>query len=277
MTATGWTAAEGTAEDLVQRFAGEPLMALVRGEVPALVLRQSFDPTHCAGLLERFRERGLLYDPHTTGDLTPRRIDIGTSFGKHRADRQAFFEHSASTHELFATLFDGYADPVSIMYQALSALAPDKDVKTARESDGSLYGPAIFRIYHAELGHGPHYDSVAKRSKAYEYAVSRFEHQFAGVLCLQNSASEGESGEAFINNCPWTPQLQPVLASNSFAEYAARNQVERVQVKLDPGDLYFFFSENIHEVPKIVGDTPRAVLAIFFAMSADDDEIFVWA
>ena len=46
---------------------------------------------------------------------------------------------------------------------------------------------------------------------------------------------------------------------------------------LEPGDLYFFFTENIHEVPAVVGDQPRAVLASFFAMSPDDDEIYVWS
>lgn len=252
-------------------------MALVQGQTPALVIRRAFDPTHCAGLLDRFRERGLLYDPHATANTTPHRVDIGTSFGKHRGDRDGFFAHSAATHELFATLFNGYDDPVATMYEALAALAPDKQVKTAREPDGSLYGPAIFRIYHDGLGHGPHYDSVAKRSKAFDYAVSRFEHQFAGVLCLQNSNTHGDSGEAFIYNLPWTPQLQPVLAAHDIPAHAAKHQIDRVQVQLSPGDLYFFFSENIHEVPSIVGDTPRAVLAIFFAMSPDDDEIFVWA
>lgn len=277
MKPTSWTPKEGSAAELVAHFDGQPLMALATGKVPAIILRQIFDPAHCTALLERFRERRLLYDPHKTGEGKPHRVDIGTSFGTHRANREAFFEHAASTHELFATLFEGYDNPVETMYRVLSVLAPDKDVKTAREPDGSLYGPAIFRIYHAEMGHGPHFDSVAKRSNAQEYAISRFEHQFAGILCLQNSANDGESGEAFINNCPWTPELQPVLADRRFAEYATRHDIERVQVQLAPGDLYFFFSENIHEVPRIVGDTPRAVLAIFFAMSAADDEIFVWA
>ena len=271
-----WTPAEGTAEELVSRFSG-PLMALARGEIPALVLRQIYNPAHCAALLDRFRERRLLFNPHATGDGTPQRVDIGTSFGRYRSNRRAFFEHSAGTHELFETLFDGYDDPVETMYSALADLAPDKEVKTAREADGSLYGPAIFRIYHSELGHGPHFDSVSKRTKALDYQISRFRYQFAGVLCFQNSDDVGESGEAFIHNCPWTPELQPVLTSNSFPEYAELNHIERVQVELEPGDLYFFFTENVHEVPRVVGDCPRAVLAMFFAMSPDDGEIFVWS
>ena len=53
--------------------------------------------------------------------------------------------------------------------------------------------------------------------------------------------------------------------------------IERVQVDLEPEDLYFFLSENIHEVPPVIGESPRVVLAIFFAMSLDDNEIYVWA
>ena len=276
MTTTTWTPLEATTEEILARYP-RPLEALAGGEVPAFVLRGSYPSDHCRALMERFGERGLLYDPHTTGDGEAHRVDIGTSFGSYHRDREAFFAHSQQTHELFATLFDGYRDPVRTMYEALTQLAPDKHVMTAREPDGRLYGPAIFRIYHAEIGHGPHYDSVARRTQAFDYAVTRFEHQFAGVLCLQNSAVAGETGEPFLYNCPGTPELQPLLVSNTFQEHVAENGIERVQVHLEPGDLYFFFTENVHEVPHVVGDRPRAVLAMFFAMSADDDEIFVWA
>ena len=188
-----------------------------------------------------------------------------------------FFTHSAETHALFKILFDGYDDPVQTMYEALSQLAPGKNVMTAREPDGSLYGPAIFRIYHDGLGHGPHYDSVAKRSKLFNYAVSRFQHQFAGVLCFQNSSDAGESGEPFLYNCTWSDAVQEAREKGTFREYVAEQGIARTQVQLEPGDLYFFYSENLHEVPFVLGDRPRAVLAIFFAMSPDDDEIFVWS
>ena len=46
---------------------------------------------------------------------------------------------------------------------------------------------------------------------------------------------------------------------------------------LNRATLYFFFSENIHEVPPVVGEKPRIVLAAFFGMSPDDEEIFVWS
>lgn len=276
MTTMTWTPAEGTTGEIRRRFP-RPLDALARGEVPALVLRGAFPADHCQALMERFRERGLAYDPARSGEGKVPRVDIGTSFGRYRSDPGKFFEHSRQTRELFSTLFDGYEDPVRTMYRALQELAPEKRVMTAREPDGREYGPAIFRIYHAEVGHGPHFDSVAKRTKAVEYAVSRFDRQFAGVLCFQNSEGGDDTGEPFLYNCAWTPELQPVMAERRFPEHVAANGIERAQVNLEPGDLYFFFSENIHEVPPVVGDRPRAVLAMFFATSDDEEEIFVWA
>ena len=276
MTTSTWTPFEATIPEILDRHP-EPLLALAHGEVPAFVLRQHYQPTHCRALMRRFYERGLLYDPHAAGDGTARRVDIGTSFGSHRADRDKFHAHSAETLKLFETLFDGYDDPVRSMYDALAELAPDKEVKTAREPDGRLYGPAIFRVYHREMGHGPHYDSVAKRTQAFDYQISRFTHQFAAILCLQNSTKEAGTGEPYLYNCPYRPELQEHLSRDKFPAYVAEQGIERAQVQLEPGDLYFFFTENVHEVPAIIGDQPRAVLAIFFAMSSDDDEIYVWA
>ena len=276
MTTSTWTPFEATIPEILDQHP-EPLLALAHGEVPAFVLRQHYQPTHCRALMRRFYERGLLYDPHQVGNGTARRVDIGTSFGAHRADRKKFHAHSAETLKLFETLFDGYDDPVRSMYDALAKLAPDKEVKPAREPAGRLCGPAIFRVYHRELGPGPHYDSVAKRTQAFDYQISRFTHQFAAILCFQNSTKETGTGEPYLYNCPYRPELQKQLSRDKFPAYVAKQGIERVQVQLEPGDLYFFFTENVHEVPAIIGDQPRAVLAIFFAMSSDDDEIYVWA
>ena len=221
-----WTPFEANLTDTLQKYP-QPLMALAAGEMPAILLRQAYNPNHCAGLIERFYERSLMYDPHKVGDGKPHRVDIGTSLGRHNSDREEFFAHSAGTHELFNTLFDGYDDPVKTMYDNLSQLAPGKKVMTAREPDGSLYGPAIFRIYHDGLGHGPHYDSVAKRSKLFTYAVSRFQHQFAGVLCFQNSNDAGESGEPFLYNCTWSDAVQEARENGAFREYVAEHDIAR--------------------------------------------------
>lgn len=282
-TTRWWIPVEGNLTDILRRYP-QPLAALTAGEIPAIVVRQAYNPDHCAALLQRLYERGLAYDPRKVGDrrgeggyVGEDRLYVGSSLVYLSADPEKFFIHAAQTHELFKTLFNGYDDPVETIYAALTRLAPGKQVLTAHEPDGHLYGPAIFRIYYAGAGHGPHFDSVAKRQKLFNYVVSRFQYQFSGVLCFQNPDEEDESGESFIYNCPWTPAVQTCLAEGKFPQYVAERDIARVQIHLNPGDLYFFYSGNIHEVPPVSGDKPRTVLAVFFGMSPGDEEIFVWS
>ena len=276
-----WTPAEAHNTTALLHSLPHPITALADGDIPSVVLRGAYPPDHCRGLMRRFEERGY-FDPATVGQASQLSggpyLDLGTSLGRVGADPDAFFAHAARTHELFATLFEGFTDPVRTMYAALSDMAEGKVVQTAREPDGRLYGPAIFRMYHAAEGHRPHYDSVAKRSRpGYEYAVGDFQRQFAGVLCLQ-TGDEASADEPFIYRCWGTqPHIEEVLREDRFAEYAAEHHIPRVQVRLTPGDLYFFCTENIHEVERLTRQRRRVVLAFFFAMSADKPEIFVWS
>ena len=215
---TTWTPVEGTIGEILAQVP-RPLDAMMASEIPCIIIRQAFPPDHCEALVKRFYERGLLYDPRKKGDGTPRRVDIGTSLGHHANDPDHFYEHSRQTHELFSTLFDGYNNPVETLYNSLARLIPDKQVMTARAPDGRLYGPSIFRTYHEGLGHYPHYDSVSKRSKRYNFSVSRFKHQFAGVLSFQNSEDRGDSGEGVLYRAPMSPDFQEPLSEKKFREY----------------------------------------------------------
>jgi len=46
---------------------------------------------------------------------------------------------------------------------------------------------------------------------------------------------------------------------------------------LEAGDMYFFNSELLHEIPRFYGNLPRIVMATFFGYSPDDPEIYVWS
>jgi hypothetical protein len=50
-----------------------------------------------------------------------------------------------------------------------------------------------------------------------------------------------------------------------------------VRVELEPGDLYFFNTGMIHEVPGVDGELPRVVLATFIGYSADEPDVMVWS
>ena len=69
----------------------------------------------------------------------------------------AFFAHSAGTHELFSTLFEGMPDPVEILYACCAQLTnAQQTVMVAEEPDGRQYGPAIFRVHYEGHDYQPH-------------------------------------------------------------------------------------------------------------------------
>ena len=256
----------------------DPLRSLAGGEPPAIVFRNAYSEADSTGLIDRFIEKGLIVDPSgPDAGGQKKRIDIGTSLAQRGNDQEAFFEHAMETKKLFGTLFDGFANPVTFIYESLAALDVNKQVVTAHEKDDREYGPAIFRTHYEGHRYPPHIDHVTLREKRFDYEVSRFKHQFAGVLCMQNTATTGQATQAILHRCFWTEEIQPHIANDSFYNYAADNDIPKFQVDLEPGDLYFFNTGLIHEVPALEGDDPRIVLAVFIGYSEDDPEIFVWS
>lgn len=275
-TSRPWSPAEPDLTSILNTYP-DPLRALANAEMPAIVLRQAYNPAQCAHLLQRFTDWGLMRDPKATTADQRNRIDIGTSLGNRGHDKERFLNHAVATHELFRYLFSGFDDPVQCMYDALQELARDKTVKVAQEPDGRQYGPAIFRIHYDSHAYKPHIDHVTLREKRFTYAVSRFTHQFAGILCLQNASQSGHAAQTIIHQCLWTEAIQPHIEAETFPAYAAANNLGSYKIALAPGDLYFFNTRCIHEIPAIEGENPRAVLAVFIGYSEDDDEIYVWS
>lgn len=273
-----WDPLEADSIDAIRTRDADPLRTLAIGDTPAIILRGAYAAADCDGLVARFLERELMRDPTLPakeGDR--RRIDIGTSLGNLGADQETFLEHAETTRALFGHLFEGLADPVEFIYDALQQLAGDRQqVQTAKEPDGREYGPAIFRIHYDGHAYPPHIDHVTLREKRFNYAVSRFEHQFAGILCVQNAVSTGAT-QGVLHHCLWTEQIQPHIRAHTFHEYAQEQGLDRCQVDLQAGDLYFFNTRHVHEVPAVAGDDPRIVLAIFIGYNEGDSDIFVWA
>ncbi len=274
---TNWLPAQPDLKTVCETYP-DPIYALSQAEVPAIILRQAYPPEQCDKLIRRFTNMGLMRDEADINSHDKRtRIDIGTSLGNRGNDKTRFFTHAKETHHLFKFLFNGFDNPVNLIYESLSALAPGKKVKVAHEPDGALYGPAIFRVHYETHSYKPHIDHVKYREQRTDYAVYRFEHQFAGVLCLQNADERGTGTQAILHRCLWSEHIQPHIAEETFDKYAAENGVENYQVDLEQGDLYFFNTRCIHEVPPVAGNRARIVLAVFIGYSADDDEVFVWS
>ena len=274
---SGWQPVEADDVEEAVKAGRDPLRRLVEADIPAIILRGAYPAAACGGLVDRFIERGLMRDPRQPAPPdAPLRIDIGTSLGNRGHDQPGFFAHARESRALFSTLFDGFPDPVDRLYGVLRRLAADKEVVAAREPDGRLYGPAIFRVHYDSQFYAPHIDHVVLREKRFNYAVSRYPVQLAGVLCLQNAASSAAT-QAILHQCPWSEEVQPHLAAETYPEYARRHGLGRCQVDLEPGDLYFFNTGLVHEVPAVAGDSPRIVLAVFIGYDAGHPEVFVWS
>ena len=301
-----WKLAEGSVEELHSEFP-KPLESLAAAEVAALVIRGAYPASKCERLVQRLIDQQLLYDPALPvpekflEDAIPegyyregrsgagrqawqaktaagrRRIDIGASLGYRGSDPKDFFEHSSEAHRLFGQLFADGDNPIKLLYQSLESLAVGKRVVTAHEGDGRQYSPAIIRAHYGGYTYAPHFDSVRLREKRENYAVHAFEHQFAGVLVLQNTTLGDQSAQCVLHRCLWQPEIDDVLRKKQFQDYAAANEIESVEVVLEPGDLYFFNTRCIHEVPGVAGELPLIVLATFIGFSIDRDEIFVWS
>ena len=281
---------------------------LASGSIPAVIFRNAISSEGCKAIIDRLVERELLFDPadgvpdrfrsagipeghyregnsdtalqawrnESDGDQKLR-IDIGSSLGYRGSDREAFLTHSAESNKLFDSLFDGLTNPVDRLYDSLANLAVGKDVKTAVEPDGRKYGQAIIRAHYGGYSYAPHFDSVRRREKRTDYQAYRFEYQFAGVLVLQKTVLDGVAAQCRIHRCFWEPEVQPYLSNNNFHDYAEAQKIPNADIILEPGDLYFFNTGCIHEVPGVAGDDARVVLATFIGYSPDDPEVYVWS
>lgn len=306
MNQSNWMPIEPDLNTTCAKFE-RPLEELAAGRIPALVIRQAWPDKNCSELIQRLIDEELLYDPDLP--IPPKfqkqsipegyyregssavpslawdeqkvtgksRIDIGSSLGYRGSDQDAFFAHSTETNELFERLFTDHPDPIRLLYDSLEAFSVDKSVVTAHEPDGRKYGAGIIRAHYGGYTYKPHFDSVRLREKRENYAVHDFEHQFAGVLVLQNSTVNGRTAQGIMHQCLWQPDVDPHLKNGTFHQYAESNGIANVEVNLEPGDLYFFNTRGIHEVPGVAGGLPRIVLATFIGFSSDRDEIFVWS
>jgi len=303
---SNWSISEPNVESIFNDHAS-PLDALAAGDVPALVLRRAFPADACERLIAKLVDTGLLYDPDRPipekfaaaaipegyfregrqGDAGKvwqnasasgrSRIDIGSSLGYRGSNPDEFFAHAKESQTLFRSLFSDDENPIDLLYQSLTALSNGKQAVTAYEPDGRTYGPAIIRAHYGGYEYAPHFDSVRLREKRTGFSVYEFQHQFAGVVVLQNTQLNDKTAQCILHRCLWEPHLDPHLRNGTFHEYAREQGIENIEVVLNPGDLYFFNTRGIHEVPGVAGDLPRIVLATFIGYSADCDEMFVWS
>ncbi len=268
------------------------MAALVRGDVPAIVVRGAYAPGNCRSLVARLYEQDLVDGLPRPGDSIEgrgefERVDVGTSLGNIGGDPERFFAEAEATARLFSRLFEGIPSPVECLYDTITKVSPGKRAVTAFEPDGRRYGPAIFRCHMPHWGYPPHVDSVRKRTFRTEYQVHRFSCQLGGIILLQPPDKDTSTVDSLLFRKEWDHDTARSeghdfgdlsgFKRDAFYAYVERGGIEKYELRLNEGDLYLFKSENVHEVPAFGGNRPRIVLATFFGYSPEEEEIFVWS
>ena len=299
-----WDALSFQAESVIGEFVNA-IHGIAIGDIPAVIVRGAYTNENCRILVRRLFDRKLFfgfeeYGRDSDGESEIERFDLGTSLGNLANNPDKFFAHSKQTNQLYEHLFDGLVNPVHVLYHWLEQFSGTKSVLTAREPDGRKYGPAIFRCHMPNWGYPPHIDSVrntgstlhASADQRTQYAVHRFEHQLGGVLLLQAPEEGYSSCDSILYRCEWTNEFgdmmetvylgldEPeanMISADKFEYYVQDNSISTYEVKLSPGDLYFFRAECPHVIPKFLGKRPRITMATFFGYTQNDPEIFVWS
>jgi hypothetical protein len=291
-----WEPHECSISEIAQ-MADNPLGALAKGDIPAIIIRGAYSEEHCRQLVARFYDNGLVDGLPKPGETIPdkpafERVDIGTSLAKMGDRPDKFFESAQKTRELYDTLFSGMDNPVELLYDTLSALSDGKTAVTAREPDGRQYGPAIIRCHMPHFGYRPHIDSVRQREKRTGFSVHQFDHQLAGILCLQPPERRAGDSDSILYHHGWSDEVDRLLQTEwekgkaitkrefdraAFNDYIGDHDIETCKVSLSAGDMYFFNTELLHEVPAFGGHRPRIVEATFIGYSSGNPEIFVWS
>ena len=286
---SNWLPLEPTI-DAALKQCSNPIDELAQGRVPAILIRGAYPKEDGERLIQQFYDQDLVPGLPQPGERIEgkgsfERRDIGTSLGNLGSNPDDFFASAQRTLRQFDRLFDGLTNPVQTMYQAIEALSGGKSVITACEPDGRTYGPAIFRCHMPHWGYPPHIDSVRKREERTGYAVHRFQHQLAGVLMLQ--PAENRVFDSILYHCDWDKDKHERLEigkaeregidPSGFQAYVEQAGIDKYHVTLNPGDLYLFNAELVHEAPLFTGHRPRMVMATFFGYSPDDHQIMVWS
>ena len=299
-----WNALSFQAEPVSSEFVNA-IHGVSIGDIPAIIVRGAYTNENCRVLIQCLFDRKLFfgfekYGRGSDGESEIERFDLGTSLGNLANNPDEFFAHSKQTNELYEHLFDGLVNPVDVLYHWLGQFSGTKSVVTAREPDGKKYGPAIFRCHMPNWGYPPHIDSVrntgstlhASADQRTQYAVHRFEHQLGGVLLLQAPEEGSSSCDSILYRCEWNNEFEDMMetvylgldepeanmiSADKFEHYVQANSISTYEVKLLPGDLYFFRAECPHVIPKFLGKRPRITMATFFGYTQNDPEIFVWS
>ena len=310
-----WAPLEGrsVAELLAQH--PDPLRALSRGEVPAVILRGVLGPTERQALLTRLVGKGAAAGKYWTRSLTktapqrPLYADIGANLASHLNKGRPPAEYTRAVAH-FLGLYErlGLLHPVRILHESLRAIAAGRTVATGVDvATNRSFGPGIFRQTMNGGTFPIHFDSLRahivgarscdgtsaaslasmqQASSASAYSdIYRFEQQLAALINLQQPGGQ-RGGELstfdydrhhVLKDCSLAvnSSAHNVFLANDTALQNRLSQRRSSQPRIEPGDFYVINVNRLHVVHPVHGTDPRVSLGSFVGYSSS--ELRVWS
>jgi hypothetical protein len=136
----------------------------------------------------------------------------------------------------------------------------------------------MFTTIRAHLPGGyipPHFDDEQAARPSYRLLMPLIEHKLFSFVLALSKPHEGGALEIF--NLQPAQQGQRIAVGDRSAVKPDLDTIERVSVRLDPGDMIIFNSGHyLHRVTPVVGPSVRWTVCSFMAEAKGSDRIYCW-
>lgn len=305
-TADPWVPLEGRSISELFALNPDPLGALSRGEVPAVIIRGALQAEDRRFVMHR------LMDPSTTKRLwtwSNSYADMGANLAWHLDKGKAPVKYTKTVAK-YDKIYKQYdlERPFQILHRTLRSLGAGRTVATGVDLATNMsFGRGIFRQLMNRHTFPLHLDSLrahrvgaracegsgqqanakrhlqqARRNAAYE-DIYRFEQQLAALVLLQRSEMPGAELSAYdlhldelMGDCTiaTSPSGHNVVISHDNAS-ALQARLRFCPLSINEGDLYLINVNRLHVVHPVVGSKSRVVLGSFVGYSSS--ELKVWS
>lgn len=306
-----WLPIEGRTVQDIYKISPDPLGALSRGEVPAVILRGALSGDEVRSVLDRLlgKAQHQWIKSRKKPGAAVTYADLGANLAGHLDKGKSPAQYIRSVTRAMNTFArHGLLDPIAALHRALSSLASGRKVAVGVDvATNKSFSPGIFRqsmnggsfTLHLDSLHADRFTARAcgaqgRRAEmppvlgpsAHEFQdLYRFKRQLAALLLLRRSENPGPELSAYdypvdklLGNCE--VDIRPTahnvhVANTSRIEEVRRLLTRESQLHIEAGDVYVINVNRLHMVHPILGTKSRVSLGTFLGCS--ESEVRIWS
>lgn len=235
------------------------LELLLRGEIPAIVVKNFYDDEQCQKIIKRIKSSNL-------SNFQDRKLmHIGPFLMEYSTRKKEYFESAKKSRKTIHEIFSGIKKPnirlQEIMRQTIS-IANDMQER---------YSECIIRIHHKGKEIPIHKDNVSYEGN--EFNIAKINGQLSCVIHIQESK---KGGKLVIYDKQWSRKDER-FRDIDFG-YTSSVIEDTNYIKLNDimnGDAVIINTNFYHRITRIQGNNPRISVGMF--MGIYNDKIVTWA